>query len=1039
MRRASEPEVSRPGRVKFGENRVVEAPGTARRDPAKEDANVLLKDFDNRFRSIQDLLQRYQAQKTAQARGTSLPPEEAARGGGGAAAAGGGGGGGGGDADGGRTAALAAASSRRKMGAQSQSQGQGQRVSSSGAGGVAAGPAPTLDEESRIRAEMLKPRRVKSAAPGASRALSAKIDFYRANPELAQRKAEKARTEQLDEQRAAAAAAAEANSGAPPPVNFIASNRRSIMPYSLPYGLQMTIESLRDHGIRTLHVRDNPGTALAGPTFGIGDRMPINGPGASRRPASAMPAFGRSTGRAGAGSRVGSAGPAASVAAAGGGGGRPDSGVHAAWTAAHQHQHHAQTHAHERPFPDPTVAHDDGHHAHESHTSTLFLTAVDVPGPSHPSSDAPGGPGRGSASGTAPHSPPAGSYHQAPPHSPPTGAHPGLSLNLPQSPYRPGSGMPHSPYGPYSPRTGGGHAGGAQPGSPAGPHQAWAAAGLHGGPPEGSVVGSSMAGYGVDSRRLRLVLSSRPASGGSPTRRREFIAEHAAIRAERAAHAADVRERAWALEEHRRRTIAMAAEVRAQQRREEEARQAEAKAAAELQERQRGWTAIVGLCSKLAFIAEQVQEDRRVRSLRALRKAAAVKIATWYKGILLRRRHRELVELVQRLRRLVLPYVATQKVALRQRCALRLVEFMQYAESSNMAVVGVRRLKHGVELLQTSWRNALLVRNLQRSALYNQLTRVEREIVTANKRNERNMQLQMMRLGKSVNIMDPDSALVPAGYGSMHSRAGAGAASVGQSMRSMTLGGDSMRSGATGAAGFGGGWGDWQSNAGASQKSMAAGLPGSPSGLERGGSRSYDRSRLPGRGALHDPGDDEDEALARHTEMVGREAREAVAERFLLAARREHRKLLEKYSADKAVYLARRPIEEMRQKMLRDAGLHVEPEVRPPVMPRMRLVYPRAVLRDLLKEAVQVHGERMARLAEEEEAQRLVEEAEAAEAAQFGHGGGHHGGGVTWGDNAYHGGRGRNLAGIHGSVTRGGMSRRSPSRKMVSHKSLRHG
>eukprot|EP00198_Chlamydomonas_reinhardtii_P012777 XP_001702114.1 predicted protein [Chlamydomonas reinhardtii] len=885
-----------------------------------------------------------------------------------------------------------------------QSQGQGQRASSSGAVGVAAGPAATMDEESRIRAELLKPRRIKSAAPGASRALSAKIEFYRAHPELAQ----VSMTLRC----------------------WALMRQRGIMPHSLPYGLQMTIETLRDHGIRNLHVRDNPGTALAGPTFGIGDRMPINGPGAIRRPASAMPALGRSTGRVGAGSRVGPAGPAA-----GGGGSRPDSGVHAAWTAAQQQP--APVHSHERPVPDPTVAHEGGH-VHDSHTSTLFLTAVDVPGPLHPPSN-PSGPGRGSTSGTGhPHSPP-----PAPPTATGSGAHPGLSLNLPQSPYRPGSGMPHSAYGPYSPYTASGaHAngGGTQPGSLGGYFQAWAAAGSHGGPPEGSVVGSSMAGYGVDSRRLRLVLSSRPASGGSPTRRREFIAEHATIRAERAAHAAEVRERAWALEEHRRRTIAMAAEVRAQQRREEEARQAEAKAAAELQERQRGWTAIVGLCSKLAFIAEQVQEDRRVRSLRALRKEAAVRIATWYKGILLRRRQRELVELVQRLRRLVMPYVATQKVALRQRCAMRLVDFMQYAESSNMAVVGVRRLKHGVELLQTSWRNALLVRNLQRAALYNQLTRVEREIVTANKRNERNLQLHMMRLGKSVNIMDPDSALMPAGYGSMHSRTGGGlaGASAAQSMRSMMLASDSMRSGAAGAAGFGGGWGDWQSNAGASQKSMAVGgMPGSPSGLERGGSRS----RLPGRGALHEPGDEEDEALSRHAEMVGREAREAVAERFLLAARKEHRKLLEKYSADKAVYLARRPIEEMRQKMLRDAGLHVEPEVRPPVMPRMRLVYPRAILRDLLKEAIQVHAERMARLAEEEEAQRLADEAEAAEAAQFGHGGGGHhgGGGVTWGDNAYQGGRGRNLAGIHGSVTRGGLSRRSPSRKMVSHKSVRHG
>lgn len=37
-----------------------------------------------------------------------------------------------------------------------------------------------------------------------------------------------------------------------------------------------------------------------------------------------------------------------------------------------------------------------------------------------------------------------------------------------------------------------------------------------------------------------------------------------------------------------------------------------------------------------AVLTTQVQEDRRVRSLRALRKEAAVRIATWYKGILLR-------------------------------------------------------------------------------------------------------------------------------------------------------------------------------------------------------------------------------------------------------------------------------------------------------------------------------------------------------------------------------------------------------------------
>lgn len=41
------------------------------------------------------------------------------------------------------------------------------------------------------------------------------------------------------------------------------------------------------------------------------------------------------------------------------------------------------------------------------------------------------------------------------------------------------------------------------------------------------------------------------------------------------------------------------------------------------------------------------------------------------------------------------------------------------------------------------WRNALLIRNLQRAALLNQLTRYERELVGANRRQERLVQTQV--------------------------------------------------------------------------------------------------------------------------------------------------------------------------------------------------------------------------------------------------------------------------------------------------------
>jgi hypothetical protein len=45
-----------------------------------------------------------------------------------------------------------------------------------------------------------------------------------------------------------------------------------------------------------------------------------------------------------------------------------------------------------------------------------------------------------------------------------------------------------------------------------------------------------------------------------------------------------------------------------------------------------------------------------------------------------RRRQRELVDLLGRLRRLLRPYLAAQRVAVRQRCAARLLSFLEFGQ-----------------------------------------------------------------------------------------------------------------------------------------------------------------------------------------------------------------------------------------------------------------------------------------------------------------------------------------------------------------------
>ncbi|GIL80529.1 hypothetical protein Vretifemale_9721 [Volvox reticuliferus] len=908
-------------------------------DSGRDDATSLLKDFDAKLQSIQEVLTRYQVDKTTQARGGA---GAGGTGAGGSVAANSGASGGpiAGDYhhlhghDRPASGSSSGPSSNRRW--QSQQQQHQQQQQQPQKQQQPLDPAAIMDEEVFVRHAMASPRRVKSAVPGASRALSARIEYYRTHRDKAQEKAEKAREEQLAAQRESTNGFVGGVAGST--INFIEANRRSIVPHALPHGIQMTIDSIRDQGLSSLAAcsrrRGATGSSTGSGTGAVPDS------GRSSRPWSGLRTTTPSTRgggglcspaassvaspwTAGAASVSGyypsrtvgmSTGAGGGGAAAGAGWVQPFPGMECEASEAVQgHGGSITGPAGQGPGVGARPAAgarrtstswdgsaDGGGGGNASYIAdgrngrsnqSVFLTGVDLPAANTNE--------QGTSMGATS---PVGSREVSPVgrSRSPVAASSGATTAIRQRPVT--ANAVGSTHGTYTYGVNGVMMLRASTTSPG--------TGRGSGTGEGSLFyGTS--GTAVDTRRLRLALSARPASGGSPTNRMEYIAEQAARRVERAIYAAEVRERAAAIDAERRRNIVAAAEQRAALRREEEARQVQARALAEKQERQRQWTAIVGLCSKLSFVAERIMEDRRVRALRALRKWAAVKIATWYKGILLRRRQVELVALIQRLRGLLRPYLARQRVLVRERCAARIVSFLEYTRTSNMAVVGVRRLKAEVEVLQNAWRNALLVRNMQRQILYNQLTRLEREIVSANKRAERTFAGQMFRLGKSVNILEPEGPLVPAGLTGRSYRT-LGSATTRPANQQQHHHHQMQTQHQT----------HQQQQPGYTTYDALAIIPAAQDANPLTGRGKYDRMRQPYRGVLlHEGGgEEEDEVLRMHMEMVPREVREQVVNAFLLDARREHRKLLEQYSNEKMLYQARKPIEELRQKMLRDAG-----------------------------------------------------------------------------------------------------------------------
>ncbi|GFR44804.1 hypothetical protein Agub_g6139, partial [Astrephomene gubernaculifera] len=286
MRRTSEPAESgaaaslRPSRgVTFDKRPQLRAGEAAALEPTpqrpflrsggeavREEPAHLLRDFDSKLHSIQDVLSRYQAERNAQRNEATRGSSGGAGGGGGGGSGSGGGGGGatavgsgggGGGAEGDRGGGAGSGAGGRRWQQLQLQFAAAQRMSV---------PNSAMEEELFIQSVLAQPRRIRSAAPGATRALSARIEYYRSHPGLAQERAERAREEQLAAAREAAAARACSftAAAATQAINFVEANRRSIVPHGLPPSLQLTIQALRDQGMASLRRRRGRGGGGSG-------------------------------------------------------------------------------------------------------------------------------------------------------------------------------------------------------------------------------------------------------------------------------------------------------------------------------------------------------------------------------------------------------------------------------------------------------------------------------------------------------------------------------------------------------------------------------------------------------------------------------------------------------------------------------------------------------------------------------------------------------------------------------------------------------
>lgn len=131
---------------------------------------------------------------------------------------------------------------------------------------------------------------------------------------------------------------------------------------------------------------------------------------------------------------------------------------------------------------------------------------------------------------------------------------------------------------------------------------------------------------------------------------------------------------------------------------------------------------------------ELLIENQQRRALHLRRKNAAVKIATWYKSVLVERRHRYLIESCQRFKNFSTAAISRLKQRARRRCAARMLDFMQREVSNNKIATAVFKLRRYTVVIQRCWRNRVAAREAQITLLTLQLTKFEGRLLAYNRR-----------------------------------------------------------------------------------------------------------------------------------------------------------------------------------------------------------------------------------------------------------------------------------------------------------------
>ncbi|KAJ9529696.1 hypothetical protein QJQ45_014453 [Haematococcus lacustris] len=357
-------------------------------------------------------------------------------------------------------------------------------------------------------------------------------------------------------------------------------------------------------------------------------------------------------------------------------------------------------------------------------------------------------------------------------------------------------------------------------------------------------------------------------------------------------------------------------------------------------------------------------------------------IASWYKRILLRRRQQELTQLMMKLRRVMKPLLVAKKEQIRVKCAERILTFLEVADASGGYSVStaVMRYKEKLIRLQRIWRMMTqVVRATQRIILLNYFTRFERSVIRRN-RKEQHHQLDQVRGRPRGQSSGPRRSSLAVGEFASYS--GHGRTSRDTSPSGFDLGAssdlgtlsDSLRGSAhlPGSRGphtpshYAGGFNaSMDSGAAVIVKAGANYSPHGPSLHAPGGALT---SAL--KGASHGRKGAEvmdpllEAELAQHREPLPLDVKHEVrggielVQRALLECRRKFYAQLSTYRTNMELYDAQKPIEELRLRLLRDAGLDPVSHLAKPRKPAMLVLLPKPALKRMLRDGIHLLEEK---------------------------------------------------------------------------------